>query len=177
MKERISAKIVRHYGKRILKLFYKLSVSSNPIKSSEIELVDDEDVETMVALYSQNKSGHIELTQLFAELADVELTEDFTALSEEYGVQHPYGEDGYDNNALFDHKVKDFSDLDLDEVPDDIDDECVNRDRNVYASSVGNSSRGIVICNDPKAHILIIDPNMAHASKFPGTPIYYLLTN
>ncbi|PPS14338.1 hypothetical protein GOBAR_AA06238 [Gossypium barbadense] len=129
----------------------------------------------MVTLYSRNKSGHIELIQLFAELADVELVEVITTLSEEYEVQDPCtkihpiyvdGEDGYDNNALSDHKVEDFIDLDLDEVSDDINDEGMNGDRNFYTSSFGNPSLGIVICNVIEAHMSIIDPNVAYASKF-----------
>ncbi|PPS08244.1 hypothetical protein GOBAR_AA12413 [Gossypium barbadense] len=54
-----------------------------------MKLVNDEDVETMVALYCQNQNGHTESIQLFAELADVESTEDFTPLSKEHGVQDP----------------------------------------------------------------------------------------
>lgn len=41
------------------------------------------------------------------------------------------GDNGYDNNGLSDHVVKDYSDPDLNEVPNDIDDEGVNDDRNV----------------------------------------------
>ncbi|MBA0607280.1 hypothetical protein Godav_019611 [Gossypium davidsonii] len=82
MKERINAKIVRHYGRRMSKLFYKFPVLLNPIKFIEIELVYDEDMETMVALYCPTESVNTELMQLFAELADVEPVEDFTPLSE-----------------------------------------------------------------------------------------------
>ncbi|KAH1114942.1 hypothetical protein J1N35_008320 [Gossypium stocksii] len=89
MKERISVKIVRHCGRKILKLFYKFSVSSNPIKFIKMENVDDEDVETVVALYCRNRSGHTEPIQLFNELADAKLAEDFTPLSEEHEVQDP----------------------------------------------------------------------------------------
>ncbi|KAH1058001.1 hypothetical protein J1N35_036066 [Gossypium stocksii] len=56
MKGRINAKIVRRCGRRISKLFYKFPVSTNPIKFTEMELVDDEDVETMIALYCGNGS-------------------------------------------------------------------------------------------------------------------------
>ncbi|KAH1033833.1 hypothetical protein J1N35_046007 [Gossypium stocksii] len=44
MKEIISAKIVRSCGRRILRLFYKFLVSTDPIKFTEMGLVDDEDV-------------------------------------------------------------------------------------------------------------------------------------
>ncbi|PPR95290.1 hypothetical protein GOBAR_AA25382 [Gossypium barbadense] len=55
-----------------------------------MERVDDEDVKTMIALYCWNQSHQIDLIHLFAKLADVELAEDFTPLSEEHEVQDPY---------------------------------------------------------------------------------------
>ncbi|PPS12413.1 hypothetical protein GOBAR_AA08220 [Gossypium barbadense] len=56
-------------------------------------------------------------------------------------------EDRSDNNSLFDNEGEDFSDPDIDEDPDDIDDEGAD-DGNVYAFSVGNPSCVIVIRND-----------------------------
>ncbi|KAK5774707.1 hypothetical protein PVK06_042563 [Gossypium arboreum] len=50
-----------------------------------------------------------------------------------------HGEDGSDNNDCFDYEGGDFSDPDVDEVPDDIDEEGT-KDENVYASLVENSS-------------------------------------
>lgn len=46
MKEKINVKILRCCGRRSLRLFYKFPVSTNPIKFTEMEPVDDEDVET-----------------------------------------------------------------------------------------------------------------------------------
>ncbi|KAH1082674.1 hypothetical protein J1N35_022435 [Gossypium stocksii] len=122
-----------------------------------MELVDDEDAETMAALCCRTESVNIELIQLFAELVNVKPVEDITLLSEQYGVQglcmevlrvffdrqsstrgfnidfnapptsenlNPDGENGYDNNVRSDHEVKDYSNPNLDEVPDDINDEC-----------------------------------------------------
>ncbi|PPR90025.1 hypothetical protein GOBAR_AA30657 [Gossypium barbadense] len=119
-----------------------------------MELVDNEDVETMVALYCQNQSGHTELIQLFVKLADVEPAKDFTPLSEQHGVQDmctelpkapgpclqihlvmieidANSEDEYDNNGPSDCEVEDYSNSDLDEVSNDIDDECANDNENV----------------------------------------------
>ncbi|KAH1039195.1 hypothetical protein J1N35_040938 [Gossypium stocksii] len=89
MKENISEKIVRHCGRRILKLFYRFPVSTNPIKFTKMELVDDEEMETMVALYYGNQSDQNAPIQLFVELAGVEPTEDPTLLGEEHGAQEP----------------------------------------------------------------------------------------
>ncbi|PPD71019.1 hypothetical protein GOBAR_DD32103 [Gossypium barbadense] len=90
----------------------------------------------------ENRSGQTNPIELFAELADVELDEDFTLLGEKHGVQDPY------------------------EVLDDIDGECVNNDGTINASLVKNPSRGIVIYKNPGAHMSIIDPNATHVSKF-----------
>ncbi|PPD96843.1 hypothetical protein GOBAR_DD06111 [Gossypium barbadense] len=214
VKKRINAKIVTRYGMRMSKLFYKFLISSNHIKYTKMELVDDEDVGTMVAFYCRIGSVNIESIQ-FAKLANVELVEDSTQLSEEYGVQDPCtkvliasvnrrssvcrfdidlnappvsenlnlgphlqiylvlietdtdGQDEYDNNGCFDHEVEDYSDPDLDDVLNDIDDECANDDGNVYAYLVGNPSRDIVICNDPGDHMSNVNLDMAHASEFP----------
>ncbi|PPD85082.1 hypothetical protein GOBAR_DD17981 [Gossypium barbadense] len=121
--------------------------------------------------------------------ADVKSAEDSTPLGEEHRVQDPFafenlnpgprlqlhlvvfktdadGDDGYDNNDPFDHEVEDCSDLDLDEVLDDIDDEDTNNDENVNVSSVVNLIRGVVIHNDPGAHMSLIDRNTTHATEF-----------
>ncbi|KAH1039562.1 hypothetical protein J1N35_041305 [Gossypium stocksii] len=63
-----------------------------------------------------------------------------------------HGEDGSDNNGRFSHEGKDFSKLDVDYVLDDINEERVD-DKNDYAPSVENPSRGIVIRNDLGVHI------------------------
>ncbi|PPD94797.1 hypothetical protein GOBAR_DD08190 [Gossypium barbadense] len=94
----ISAKIVRHYGKRISKLFYKFPVSTDPIKFTEIELVDDKDVETMVKnIYSQSILHGIDI--------------DLNAASETDAV----GDDRCDSSDPSGQEVD--SDPDVDEVP------------------------------------------------------------
>ncbi|PPD97403.1 hypothetical protein GOBAR_DD05553 [Gossypium barbadense] len=179
-----------------------------------MELVDDDNVETMVVLYCVNRRHQNALIQLFAKLADVEPIEDSTPLGEEHGVQDPCtmipiayvdsrstihevdidlnvalasenlnmgprlqihlvvfetdvdGDDEYDNSDPCDHEIVDYSDPDLDEVPNDIDDEGANNDRNVNTSSVGNLIRHIMIYNDPGAHMSLIDPDAVHAVDF-----------
>ncbi|KAH1033239.1 hypothetical protein J1N35_045413 [Gossypium stocksii] len=195
MKEKISEKIYRRCGRRISKIFYKFPVSTDPIKFTEIELVDDEDVEIMVALYCQsNQNAPI---HLFAELAGVEATEDPTPLGEEDGPQEPcmvvpisyvgsqstihginidlnaapetdvVSDDVYHNSDPSDYEVDIDSDPDMDDFSDDIDDEGVNEDENINASSVGKQIRRIVIHNNPGAHMPRIDPDATHAAEFP----------
>ncbi|PPD70614.1 hypothetical protein GOBAR_DD32506 [Gossypium barbadense] len=123
-----------------------------------MELVDNEDVEAMVALCCWDRSCQTDSIQLFFELADVDLEEDSTQLGEKREVQDPCT------------MVEDYSDPDLDKVPDGINHEGATDDRNVNVSLVGNPSRGIMIRNGLGAHILIIDLNAAHTSKFPEYP-------
>ncbi|PPD81939.1 hypothetical protein GOBAR_DD21137 [Gossypium barbadense] len=86
------------------------------------------------------------------------------------------GDDVYDNNGFSNHEVEEYSDLDLDEVLDDINNEGTNDDGNVNVSSIGNPNRGIMICNDLGAHMLIIDLMRRMRLNSQNTPIYYLLT-
>ncbi|PPD92008.1 hypothetical protein GOBAR_DD11040 [Gossypium barbadense] len=90
MKARINAKIHRRCGRRISKIFYKFSVSTNPVKFVEMELVDDEDVETMVDLYCGNGSEKNAPIHLFAELVGMEQNEDVNASDEEDGAEEPW---------------------------------------------------------------------------------------
>ncbi|KAK5825028.1 hypothetical protein PVK06_019830 [Gossypium arboreum] len=133
------------------KLFYKFSVSSNLIKFTKMKHLDDDDAETIVALYCLPRRLNNEPIQLFAELADAKLVE-----NNDGGLQiHPiiietnaFSEDGSDNG-------------------------------NDHALSVGNSSCDIVIRNDPEAHILIVGPDATHAFEFPKyldiIPAYLML--
>ncbi|PPD72028.1 hypothetical protein GOBAR_DD31073 [Gossypium barbadense] len=126
-----------------------------------MELVEDEDVETMVDLYCGNESDKNAPIHLFAELAGMEQNEDVNASDEEHGAQEPWmvapisyvdsestmGGIGIDLNITpdvdmvggeeegggdhWDEEVDSDGDPDVDDVPDDIDDEGIN------ASSVG----------------------------------------
>ncbi|PPD70904.1 hypothetical protein GOBAR_DD32213 [Gossypium barbadense] len=139
--ERITAKIVRRCRRRISKLFYKFPVSTDPIKFTEVELVDDDDLETMVALYRGNWSNQNASIQLFAELADVEPTENLTPLDislNDASETDAVGDDGYDSSDPSYHKIDSDSGPDMDEVSDDIDDECANDDGNVNVSIAEN---------------------------------------
>ncbi|XP_040962794.1 uncharacterized protein [Gossypium hirsutum] len=165
-----------------------------------MELVDDKDVETMIALYCGNESNKNAPIHLFAELANMEQNEDANAYGEEHGAQEPcmvtpisyvdsestiggisinlnitydidvVGDDGYDGSDHCDQEVDSNNDLDVDDIPNDIDDEDVNNDRNINASSVGNQMRRIMIHNNLGPHILVIDPDAVHVAEFPEYP-------
>ncbi|PPD75715.1 hypothetical protein GOBAR_DD27363 [Gossypium barbadense] len=130
-----------------------------------MELVDDEDVETMISLYYQNGSDKNAPIHLFAELAggisiDLNITPDIDVVAD----------DGYDGSDHCDQKVDSDSDPDVDDVPDDIHDEDVNNDGNINASSVGNQMRRIMIHNNPGPHMSLINPDAAHVAEFPEYP-------
>ncbi|PPS04162.1 hypothetical protein GOBAR_AA16506 [Gossypium barbadense] len=63
--------------------------------------------------------------------------------------------------------VEDFSDPDINEVLDDIDDEGPEKVEDVYDPSFSNLSRGSILQNEPKDNMLNVDQDAAHASKFP----------
>ncbi|PPS04248.1 hypothetical protein GOBAR_AA16417 [Gossypium barbadense] len=80
------------------------------------------------------------------------------------------GDDVYHSSNLCDHEVDSGNDPDVDEVPDDIDDEGVNDDENINASSVGNQICRIMIHNNPEAHMSRIDPDTTYAAEFSQYP-------
>ncbi|PPS04663.1 hypothetical protein GOBAR_AA16004 [Gossypium barbadense] len=157
-----------------------------------MELVDDEDVDTIAALYCGTRSNQNAPIQLFAELAGVEATEDPTPLGEEmelksrvwsesttHGIDidlntapetDVVGDDVYHSSDLSDHEVNSESDPNVDEVSDDIDDEGINEDGNVNASLVGNQIHRIVIHNNPGEHMSRIDPDAVHVAEFLEYP-------
>ncbi|KAK5823942.1 hypothetical protein PVK06_018705 [Gossypium arboreum] len=76
-----------------------------------------------------------------------------------------------DNYGHSHHEDEDFSNPDLDEVPNDIDNKGTNKSENVHALLVRNLSCCIVINNDLGAHILSVNPDAANAPKFSEYPI------
>ncbi|PPD81755.1 hypothetical protein GOBAR_DD21311 [Gossypium barbadense] len=143
-----------------------------------MKLVDNEDMETTVALYYGNRSDQNVPIQLFAELAGLEPIEDPTPLGEEHGAQEScmvvpisyVDSQSTDSSDPSDHDVDSDSYANMDEVSDDIDDEGVNDNGNVNASSVENQIQRSVIHNNPGAHMSLIDPDTAHAAEFSKYP-------
>ncbi|PPS09687.1 hypothetical protein GOBAR_AA10954 [Gossypium barbadense] len=135
-----------------------------------MKLVDDEDVETMIARLltwsSRTVYGGSNIVRVDGESTirgidiDLNVTPDIDVV----------GDDGYDSNDPCDQEVDSDSDPDVEDVPDDIDDENVNDDGNINASSVGNQMRSIMIHNNPGPHMSLIDPNTVYAAEFPEYP-------
>ncbi|PPD94292.1 hypothetical protein GOBAR_DD08664 [Gossypium barbadense] len=165
-----------------------------------MELVDDEDVETMIDLYCGNGSEKNAPIHLFAELVGMKQNEDVNAFDEEDRAEEPWmvapisyvdsestmGGIGIDLNITpdvdmvggeeegageeegggdhWDEEVNSDGDPDVDDVSDDIDDECIN------ASSVGEQMWRILIHNNPGSHMSLIDPDVAYVAEFPEYP-------
>ncbi|PPD76336.1 hypothetical protein GOBAR_DD26731 [Gossypium barbadense] len=200
MKARINAKILKRCGRRISKIFHKFPVSTNPVKFTEMEVVNDEDVETMVSLYCGNGSDKNTPIHLFVELAGMEQNKDVNTSDEEHGAQEPWmvapisyvdsestmGGIGIDLNITpyidvvggeeeggsdhWDEEVDSDGDPDVDDVPDDIDDEDVNNDRNINASSIGEQMRRILIHNNSRLHVSLINPGSAYVAELQEYP-------
>ncbi|PPS11757.1 hypothetical protein GOBAR_AA08902 [Gossypium barbadense] len=134
-----------------------------------MELVDDEDVEKMIDLYCGNGSDKNALIHLFAELAGMEQNNDLNAYDEEHGAQEPCMVAPISSDPC-DQAVDSDTDPDVDDVPDDIDDEDVNDNGNINASLVGNQMRRIVIHNNPRPHMSLIDLDATHTAEFPEYP-------
>ncbi|XP_016747576.2 uncharacterized protein [Gossypium hirsutum] len=107
MKRKISAKIAIRCGMAMSKLFYKFPISTDPFKFCEMQLLDDDDLGTMMEIWWSTGSENPQPVELFVKLADLEPVENRNDNT---------GEDFYQD-------VEDFSDPDVDEVPDDVDDE------------------------------------------------------
>ncbi|KAL1095986.1 hypothetical protein V6Z11_D06G193400 [Gossypium hirsutum] len=70
----------------------------------------------------------------------------------------------------WDEEVDSDGDPDVDDVHDDIDDEDVNNDEGINASSVGEQMQRIVIHNNLGPHMSLIDPDAAYVTEFPEYP-------
>ncbi|PPD87342.1 hypothetical protein GOBAR_DD15728 [Gossypium barbadense] len=89
----------------------------------------------MVALYCGTRSNQNTPILLFADQSTIHgIDIDFNAAPETDVID----DDVYHSNDPSDHEVESYSDLDVDEVSNDIDDEGMNDDGNVNASSIGN---------------------------------------
>ncbi|KAH1072511.1 hypothetical protein J1N35_024839 [Gossypium stocksii] len=121
MKRKISAKIVIRCGKVMSKLFYKFPIFTDPFKFCEMQLLDDDDLDTMIEIWWSIGNDNPQPVELFAELADLKPVENIhpeVIISTKANVKEMTN-NGEDSNQ----DVEDFSDLDVDEVSDDIDDE------------------------------------------------------
>ncbi|PPD83582.1 hypothetical protein GOBAR_DD19479 [Gossypium barbadense] len=125
-----------------------------------MELVNDDVMTTMITIYCPPKIENPQSIELFVELAEPKLVQ-IVPLSY--------------------HDFEEISNLDLDEVPDDIDDEGAMEGQDVHPQSVRNTRFDIVIWNDLGAHMSSIEPDMALVYEFPEyldiVPTHLMETN
>ncbi|PPS09036.1 hypothetical protein GOBAR_AA11598 [Gossypium barbadense] len=108
-----------------------------------MELEDDDDLGTMIAIYCPLEIENPNPIELFAEIADPDPIQ----------VSHRDPND-------------DFSDPDLDDILEDIDEEGPVEGENVNPHSAGNTSPGIVIRNNPGSFMTDLDLDAALAREF-----------
>ncbi|PPD72794.1 hypothetical protein GOBAR_DD30307 [Gossypium barbadense] len=125
MERKTNAKIAIHCGRAMSRLFYKFLISTDPLKFCEMQLLDDDDLGTMMEIWWLTGSDNTQPVELFIELADLEPIENVSPKSQPYGTKADV-EEGTNNGEDSNQDVEDFSDLDIDEVPDNIDDEDPN---------------------------------------------------
>ncbi|KAH1113910.1 hypothetical protein J1N35_007288 [Gossypium stocksii] len=201
LKWKISTKIASHCGKQMLRLFYKFPVSTDPLKFSEMDLEDDDDLGTMIVIYYPSEIENPNPIELFAEIVepnpiqvvipakqcsridfdinvsweDQSILDGQCQLSKIQTPIHPEvlatiedGDEGFNNDDQSHHDPNDdFSDPDLDGIPEDIDEEGSVEGENANPYSAGNTGIGIVIRNNPGSFMTDVDPNVALAREFP----------
>ncbi|PPD75535.1 hypothetical protein GOBAR_DD27533 [Gossypium barbadense] len=125
MKRKISAKITIRCGMEMSILFYKFPISTDLLKFCEMQLLDDDDLSTMMEIWWLTGSENPQPVKLFAELANLKPVEN-----------------------------------------DDIDNEGLEKVEDVHGPSFSNSSRGIILRNEPRGDMLNVYPDAAYASEF-----------
>ncbi|KAH1047261.1 hypothetical protein J1N35_038045 [Gossypium stocksii] len=145
MKRKISAKIAIRCERAMSKLFYKFQISIDPFKFCSMQLLDDNDLGTMMEIWWSTGSENPQPAELFAELADLE------------PVENANVREMTNNGEDSDQDVEDFSDPDVDEVPDDIDDKGPKEVEDVHSPSFSNPSHGIILRNEPGGDMLNLE--------------------
>ncbi|XP_017614136.1 uncharacterized protein LOC108459300 [Gossypium arboreum] len=82
MKRKISVKIVIRRGRAMSKLFYKFPISTDLFKFCAMQLLDDDDLGTMMEIWWSTGSVNPQPVELFAELADLEPVENVSPISQ-----------------------------------------------------------------------------------------------
>ncbi|PPD73494.1 hypothetical protein GOBAR_DD29570 [Gossypium barbadense] len=109
-----------------------------------MELKDDDDLGTMIAIYCPSEIENLSPIELFVEIVEPDPIQ----------VSH------HDPND-------DFSDPDLDDISEDIDEEGPVEGENVNPHSVGNTGPSIVIRNNPGSFMTDVDLDAVLAHEFP----------
>ncbi|XP_012472493.1 uncharacterized protein LOC105789672 [Gossypium raimondii] len=180
------------------RLFYRFPVSTDLLKFSEIELEDDDDLGTMIAIYCPFGIKNPSPIELFAEIVEPDPIQmsGFVRLAPTpenpntggCSYNTPYSshcleihlevlatiedcDEGSDNDDQSHRDPNDkFSDPDLDDIPEDIDEEGPIEGENANPHSSGNTGPGIVIRNNPGTFMSNVDPDAALAREFPKFP-------
>ncbi|XP_016740192.1 uncharacterized protein [Gossypium hirsutum] len=188
------------------RLFYRFPISTDPLKFSDMELEDDDDLGTMIAIYCPFGIENPSPVELFAEIVEPDPIQmsGFVRLAPTpenpntggCSYNTPYSshcleihpevlatiedcDEGSDNDDQS-HPNDNFSDPDLDDILEDIDEEGPVEGENANPHSSGNTDPGIVIRNNPGTFMSDVDPDAALArefSKYPNIVPTHLVDN
>ncbi|XP_012442176.1 uncharacterized protein LOC105767211 [Gossypium raimondii] len=205
LKRKISTKIASRCGKQMSRLFYRFPISTDPLKFSEMELEDDDDLGTMIAIYCPLGIENPNLVELFAEITEpdpIQMVIPASQRSEiDFDLNVPWEDqsgfvlsaptpenpnteihpevlatiedcdEGSDNDDQSHRDPNDdFSDPDLDDIPEDIDEEGPVEGENAIPHPIGNTGPGIIIRNNPGTFMSDVDPDAALAREFSEYP-------
>ncbi|KAH1097011.1 hypothetical protein J1N35_013932 [Gossypium stocksii] len=176
MKRKISAKIATRCGRTISRLFYKFPISIDPLKFCDMQVLHDNELGTMIEIWwlTRNQlecgvTSQIPENPNYGRSSCNNPTPDprlqihpevIISIEADIGERTNKGENS-------DQDVEDFSDLDVDEVLNDIDDECPEEAEDVHGPSFSNPSRGIILRNELGSDMLNVNSDATHASEFP----------
>ncbi|KAH1098430.1 hypothetical protein J1N35_015351 [Gossypium stocksii] len=182
LKHKISTKKATHCGKQMLVLFYKFLISTDLLKSSEMELENYDDLGRMIVIYCAPEMDNPSPIKLFTEIVEPKLVQ-FVIPSYNIPIPCPYlkinpkvlatiedSHEGSDNEEQSHYGNKDFSDPNLDDIREDIDDQCVMEGEDIHPYSAGSMRYDIVICNNPGAFMTDVHPGAAVACEFSEYP-------
>ncbi|KAK5794285.1 hypothetical protein PVK06_035504 [Gossypium arboreum] len=152
IKRKISAKIAIHCGRAMSRLFYKFPISTDPFKFCEIQLLDDDDLDTMMkyggrlGLECRGTSQIPENSNYGGSLYNNHTPDPHLQIHPEVIMSTEADVREMTNNGEdSDQDIEDFIDPNIDKVPDDIDDEGLEGVEDVHSPSFSNPSRGIVL--------------------------------
>ncbi|KAK5775195.1 hypothetical protein PVK06_043064 [Gossypium arboreum] len=149
LKQKISTRIATRCGKHMLRLFYKFLISIDPFKFIEMELEDDNDLGTMIAIYCPSKMENPSPVEFSVEIAKPEPV--LVVISSEHDIEYS-------------------SDPDLDDIPKDIDDEGSVEGEDLHPHSTGNMRSAIVIRDNPGVFMTNVDLDVTLAREFSEYP-------
>ncbi|PPD87842.1 hypothetical protein GOBAR_DD15220 [Gossypium barbadense] len=120
---------------------------------------EDDDLWSIITIYYPPNMDNPSPVELFVEITEPKPVQVVIPIKD--------GDKGSDNEEQSHQDNEDFSDLNLEDIPEDIDDESAVEGENVHLHSTGNTRSSIVIYNNPRAFMSDVDLDAMLAREFP----------